>query len=64
MILVLALAVLPFQDRSSAEFVVTVLALLIGVIFVGIVTIVARSTVPPHPRSSGRKSVDKATRKD
>ena len=63
-ILFLALVVLPFEDPSSAEFVVTVLALMVGGIFVGVVTVLARSSLPPPPpRSSGRNSVDKATGK-
>jgi hypothetical protein len=62
-ILALALAVLPFQDRSSAEFVVTVLAVVVGLVFVGIVAVLARSTLPPSPRSPARDSVDKASGK-
>lgn len=62
-ILFLALLVLPFEDRSSAEFVATVLALVVGALFVGIVTVLARSSLPPPPRSSARNSVDKATGK-
>jgi len=62
-ILFLALVVLPFEDRSSAEFVATVLALVVGALFVGIVTVLARSSLPPPPRSSARNSVDKATGK-
>src|SRR5712691_1917813 len=61
-ILFLALLVLPFEDRSSPEFVAAVLAVVVGVLFVGIVTVLARSTLPPPPPgSSARKSVDKAT---
>ena len=63
-ILVLALLVLPFEDRSSAEFVATVLAALIGLLFVGIVTVLARASLPPSPRSPARRSVDKANGKD
>ena len=63
-ILVLAVLVLPFEDRSSAEFVATVLAALVGLIFVGIVTVLARASLPPPPRSPARTSVDKAKEKD
>ena len=65
-ILALSLLVIPFEDRSSAEFVAAVLAALIGLIFVGIVTVLARSSLPPPPppRSSARPLVDKANAKD
>jgi hypothetical protein len=60
-ILALSLLVLPFEDRSSAEFVATVLAALIGLLFIGIVTVLARSSLPPAPpRSQARTAVDKA----
>jgi hypothetical protein len=59
-ILFLALLVLPFEDRSSAEFVATVLTIIVGALFVGIVTVLARSSLPPAPRSAARNSVDKA----
>jgi hypothetical protein len=62
-ILFLALLVLPFEDRSSPEFVAAVLAVIVGLLFVGIVTVLARSTLPPPPRTSARKTVDKATAK-
>ena len=62
-ILFLSLLVLPFEDRSSPEFVAAVLAVIVGLIFVGLVTVLARSTLPPPPRSSARNSVDKATTK-
>ena len=60
LILALSLLVLPFEDRSSAEFVATVLAALMGLLFVGIVTVLARSSLPPPPRSQARTTVDKA----
>jgi len=63
-ILALSLLVIPFEDRSSAEFVAAVLAALIGLLFVGIVTVLARSSLPPPPRSPARKLVDKAGGKD
>jgi hypothetical protein len=62
-ILALSLLVLPFEDRSSAEFVATVLAAVMGLLFIGIVTVLARSSVPPPPRSQARSTVDKAMRK-
>ena len=60
LILALSLLVLPFEDRSSAEFVATVLAALMGLLFIGIVTVLARSSLPPPPRSQARTTVDKA----
>ena len=63
LILALSLLVLPFEDRSSAEFVATVLAAVMGLLFIGIVTVLARSSLPPPPRSHARRTVDKAIRK-
>jgi hypothetical protein len=62
-ILALSLLVLPFEDRSSAEFVATVLAAVIGLLFIGIVTVLARSSLPPPPRPRPRNTVDKASGK-
>jgi hypothetical protein len=62
-ILILALLVLPFEDPSSPEFVAAFLAFVVGLLFVAIVTVLARSSLPPSPRSSARNSVDKATGK-
>jgi len=59
-ILFLALLVLPFEDPSSPEFVAAFLAVVVGLLFVAIVTVLARSSLPPSPRSSARNSVDKA----
>jgi hypothetical protein len=63
LILFMALLVLPFEDRSSPEFVATVLALVVGALFVGIVTVLARSSLPPPPRTGRSNSVDKASEK-
>jgi hypothetical protein len=60
-ILFLSLLVLLFEDPSSAEFVVALLAVAVGGLFVGIVVVLARYSLPPPPRSSPRKLVDKAT---
>jgi len=52
LILIVALAMLPFQPANSAEFVVTVMAAVVGLIFVGLVAILARlsGSRPPNPR--------------
>jgi hypothetical protein len=49
LVAILALITLPFQPPDSAEFVVTVLALVIGVMFAVFVVLVARLTSPPIP---------------
>ena len=58
LILIVALAMLPFQPPSSAEFVVTVIAAVVGLIFVGIVAVIARlsGSRPPNPRPVDRVS--------
>jgi len=52
LILIAAVVMLPFQPANSAEFVVTVLAAIVGLIFVGLVAVLARLTGsrPPNPR--------------
>ena len=52
LILIVALAMLPFQPTNSAEFVVTVMAAVVGLIFVGLVAVLARlsGSRPPNPR--------------
>ena len=52
LILVAAVVMLPFQPPNSAEFVVTVLAAVVGLIFVGLVALLARlsGSRPPNPR--------------
>jgi len=56
LILIVALAMLPFQPPNSAEFVVTVLAGIVGLIFVGLVAVLARlsGSRPPNPRPVDR----------
>jgi hypothetical protein len=58
LILIVALAMLPFQPPNSAEFVVTVMAAVVGLIFVGIVALFARlsGSRPPNPRPVDRVS--------
>lgn len=41
-LVVMSLVILPFQERNSAEFVVTVLALLVGLLMLGIVTLMIK----------------------
>ena len=52
LILLAALVMLPFQPANSAEFVVTVMAAIVGLIFVGLVAVLARlsGSRPPNPR--------------
>lgn len=48
LILVLGLLMLPFQDRTSAEFYVSLLAALVGGLYaVGIWLVARRSRLPP-----------------
>ncbi|MDQ2953295.1 MAG: hypothetical protein M3R54_13635 [Chloroflexota bacterium] len=55
LVLALAVLMLPFQPRDSAEFVVTVLAALVGGAFVFGVALVARSANPPLPGAKGQR---------
>lgn len=45
----LAVVTLPFQPSGSAEFVVTVLAAIVGIVFVAGVALLARTAAPPRP---------------
>jgi hypothetical protein len=58
LILIVAVAMLPFQPPNSAEFVVTVLAGVVGLVFVGLVAVLARlsGSRPPNPRPVDRVS--------
>jgi hypothetical protein len=53
-ILLLAVFILPFQDRKSAEFVVTVLAIVMAFLFLAAITVVARWSSPGLPRSDDK----------
>jgi uncharacterized membrane protein len=48
-ILVLAVVMLPFQDRSSGAFVVTVLAVIVALLFIAATWLVARWSTPRMP---------------
>ena len=58
LILLASLVMLPFQPANSAEFVVTVLAAIVGLLFVGLVAVLARlsGSNPPNPRAVDRVS--------
>ncbi len=51
LVLALALLMLPFQPQGSAEFIVTVLAALVGAAFVLGLALLAKTANPPLPRS-------------
>jgi uncharacterized membrane protein YcaP (DUF421 family) len=48
-ILLGALLVLPFQDRASGSFVVTVLAVIVALLFIAATWLVARWSTPRMP---------------
>lgn len=53
LIVIVAALMLPFQPPSSAAFVVTVLAAIVGLIFTGVVVLAARlsGSRPPNTRA-------------
>lgn len=53
-ILLLALLMLPFQDRSSGAFVVTALAGLVALVFIAVIALAARWSVPRLPKKDDR----------
>ena len=58
LILLAAVLMLPFQPPNSAEFVVTVLAAVVGLLFVGLVVLLVRlsGSDPPNRRTGDRVS--------
>jgi hypothetical protein len=58
LVLVLAVLTLGFQPRDSAEFVVTVLAALVGGAFVLGVALLARTANPPLPGPSAARDAN------
>ena len=58
LILLAALVMLPFQPQNSAEFVVTVLSAIVGLVFVVLVVLLARlsGSRPPNSRPVDRVS--------
>ena len=55
-ILLLALLILPAQDRSSGGFVVTILAVVVALLFIGAVAIVARWSTPRVPKEKDERT--------
>ena len=53
-ILLLGLFILPFEDPGSAGFVVTVLALVVALLFVGAITLLARWSNPRVPNADDK----------
>ncbi|MGH2450147.1 MAG: hypothetical protein ACRDGE_02525 [Candidatus Limnocylindria bacterium] len=51
LVLLAALAMLPFQDRGSAEFYVSLLAAVIGGLFVLAIALAVRAATPRPPAS-------------
>jgi hypothetical protein len=54
-ILLMALLILPFQDRSSGGFVVTILAALVALLFIGAIALVARWSAPRVPKGEDER---------
>lgn len=62
-IIIGALLILPFQHPSSAGFVVTVLAIVVGLLFVGAIMLVARWSSPRIPRVDDKETRTRYTGK-
>lgn len=63
LIFVLAVVMLPFQRRGSAEFVVTVLSAVVGALFLGAVVLAVRLSdtgLPPASDKRGAKRLNGA----
>jgi hypothetical protein len=62
-ILIGALLILPFQDPSSANFVVTILAIVVALLFVGAIALLARWSSPRVPNTDDKESRTRYTGK-
>lgn len=51
-----ALLILPFEDMGSAAFVVTVLTIVVGGVFAGVIWLVARWSTPRVPSDNRRRT--------
>ncbi len=52
LIVLLSIVMLPLQPTGTPQFVVTVLALIVGLLFVGAVALLVRASRPPIPRDN------------
>ena len=55
LLVILSAVTVVFQDRSSAEFVVGVMALLVSVVFLTVVLVLARMSAPRFPQRDNIK---------
>ena len=53
-IILLGVLILPAQDPNSASFVVTVLAIGVGVLFIGAIALMARWAAPRIPKADDK----------
>jgi hypothetical protein len=58
LLVLLSAVTVVFQDRSSAEFVVALMALVVSVAFLTVVLVTARLSAPRFPRSDNIRSND------
>ena len=58
LLVVLSAVTVVFQDRSSAEFVVGVMALVVSVVFLAVVLVMARMSAPRFPQGDTMRAKD------
>ena len=58
LLVILSAVTVVFQDRSSAEFVVGVMALVVSVAFLTVVVVLARLSAPRFPQGDNIRSKD------
>jgi hypothetical protein len=56
LLVVLSAVTVVFEDRSSPEFVVGVMALVVSVVFLAVVLVMARMSAPRFPRGDNIRS--------
>ncbi len=64
LILLLSLLMLPFQPTGTPQFVVTVLALIVGLLFVVAVALLVRASRPAIPRDNVVRTSYNAARRE